>query len=198
MTNTDITPELLRAIAEWTDNRPTIGSITVSRILRKEADSLEREQADEKRIDELAEVFHEGRRTEVAGVIGWEGLTDRSRDVYRAGIRAVLSHLEQERSERYADAKAMLAHRNRSARGASESCTKPENQQVTPRAREPRMWGDLCEVPPGVHTVVDKDGDRYLRDPRAENGWTVERSCAPIDEYMSFEHAPFTEVIADA
>ncbi|CDZ92273.1 hypothetical protein QM787_03985 [Rhodococcus ruber] len=242
MTDTEITPELLRTVGNWLVQQP--GSTDMAHVeIAEQADRLEREQeqqvadllapsrpiaevsdgallayvrslaevaadhfegsiardlddwavrierrvernrAESTRIDRLAKAFHDAMSGQVdSGRSTWDLLTSEHREACRSGVGAVLDYLAEERS----------------AAADSETCGKPETQQVTPRAREPRMWGDLCAVPPNVLTVVDKDGDRYLRDPWAKNGWTIERSCAPIDEYMSFEHAPFTEVIADA
>lgn len=76
---------------------------------------------------------------------------------------------------------------DRSADAASESCTKPETPQVTPRAREPRTWNNLHYVPADVVHVTDVDGHILVRPAR---GWSA---------YISNpDSAPWTEVIADA
>lgn len=133
---------------------------------------IERQRAESARIDQLAKVFHDAStgRTE-PGRSTWDLLTPLSRDQVRAGIRAVLSRLEEDRS---ADA-------------ASESCTKPETPQVTLHAREPRTWNNLHYVPADVVHVTDVDGHILVRPAR---GW-----CAYISNPDS---APWTEVIADA
>lgn len=175
MTNTDITPELLREISVWL--RGSFVGPEPGKALEAVADRLERERADEKRVDELVKVMENARLE-----CDWPGP-----DTDRSIARAVLAHLEQEGSERYADAKAILAHQNRSARAASESCTKPETQQVTPRAHKPRRWHDLHDVPADVALVTDVDGRVIARPAR---GWSA---------YISnLDFAPWTEVIADA
>lgn len=132
---------------------------------------IERERAESTRIDELAKIFHDAATGRVEpGQSTWHLLTQLRHDEYRAGIRAVLSCLE-----------------DRSADADSESCTKPETPQVTPRAREPRRWHDLHDVPADVAIVTDVDGRIIARPAR---GW-----CAYISNP---DFAPWTEVIADA
>lgn len=76
---------------------------------------------------------------------------------------------------------------DRSADAASESCMKPETEQVTPCAREPRRWHDLHDVPADVALVTDVDGRIIARPAR---GWSA---------YISNrDFAPWTEVIDDA
>lgn len=188
-TTPDITPELLRTVGSWLVEQP--GSTDMALVeITEQADRLERERADQHRIDDLFQVFDTARRkywtlpdpddrpTYIAAA---------EIESYRAGILAVCAHLEQERSEHYAAAKAMLAHQDRSADADSDSCTKPEIPQVTPCARETRRWHDLHDVPADVGHVTDVDGHILVRPAR---GWSA---------YVSNpDFAPWTEVIADA
>lgn len=84
MTTTEITPELLRDVADLIDG--TGHGLGPGAALRDEADRIERRQSDEKRIDELARVW-------VQVYDNHQGPFD---DRVRDGIRAVLAHLQQE------------------------------------------------------------------------------------------------------
>ncbi|OLL21230.1 MULTISPECIES: hypothetical protein [unclassified Rhodococcus (in: high G+C Gram-positive bacteria)] len=212
MTNTDITPELLRAIAEWTDNRPTIGSITISRILRKEADSLEREQADEKRIDELAGIFWGASVKGPGFEPAWESVAEDAKPYYHAGIRAVLAHLEQDvvDAEVYgvrdngdvlltasdaASVKSVL--RYLFGRNAGQPYPKADIETLKfffwpERVAEPRTWDDLREVPIDVPVVRDVRGTEWRRTPAGS--WMGEESTW----VPGIERSPYAEVIADA
>ncbi|NCL73748.1 hypothetical protein [Rhodococcus sp. YH1] len=89
MSTTDITPELLRAVANWLQDRVTgtlRGQAAAAHYLDVEADNLEREQAHEKRIDELVKVMENARLE-----CDWPGP-----DTDRSIARALLAHLEQE------------------------------------------------------------------------------------------------------
>ncbi|EME53763.1 hypothetical protein G352_24026 [Rhodococcus ruber BKS 20-38] len=105
MTNTDITPELLRTVATWLRDT-AVGALPGkplgAAILDAAADDLEREQAYEKRIDELAQVGFAAEYAYVraeqpsTNLIDWDGSSEFQRNVTRAGVRAVLAHLEQD------------------------------------------------------------------------------------------------------
>lgn len=94
MSDIEITPEVLRAVAAWTEQQPSIGSMTIPDTLFAEADRIERKQADEKRIDELAEVFANALHEHDHQWSPWRPATDKWREELRAGIRAVLAKLE--------------------------------------------------------------------------------------------------------
>ncbi len=99
MTNTEITPELLRSVATWLRDN-AVGALPgkplAAEFLDGAADDLEREQGDEKRIDELAQVYAEGRHRAQPQFAPWCVLAEGQRDDIRIGIRAVLAHLKQD------------------------------------------------------------------------------------------------------
>lgn len=91
----EVTPEILRAVrhAALFDARL---SDEICDELEEWAERLEREQADEKRIDELAQEFLRAEK-EIAiyGLVDWGNQSENQRDAYRAGIRAVLAKLDE-------------------------------------------------------------------------------------------------------
>lgn len=92
MTNTDITPEVLRDVADWIDG--TGHGLGPGAALRDEADRIDREQADEKRIDELARIFWDASVKGSGFEPAWESVAADAKPYYRAGVRAVLAHLD--------------------------------------------------------------------------------------------------------
>ena len=100
MTTPEITPELLREISVWL--RGSFVGPEPGKALEAVADRLEREQVDEKRIDEYAQISFNAEHAYVmaeqpsTNLIDWDGSSEFQRNVTRAGIRAVLAHLEQD------------------------------------------------------------------------------------------------------
>ncbi|KHJ74666.1 hypothetical protein [Rhodococcus sp. Chr-9] len=92
----EVTPEILRAVASWLPCESTADEDAVD-ALRRHARHLEREQSDEKRIDELAQMFLRAEK-EIAiyGLVDWANQSENQRDAYRAGIRAVLAKLDED------------------------------------------------------------------------------------------------------
>lgn len=95
MTNPLITPGLLRSVADWIrtihDGEDTRTSVD----LRQRADTLESQLAEEKRIDDLAQLFYDTATHRIAAESGWHLLSPGSRQDYRTGIRAVLENLHE-------------------------------------------------------------------------------------------------------
>ncbi len=97
---TSITPDAIRAVADWYLNRKL--SSAVASNLHTHADRLERELVDEKRIDELAKLFYSAEihtmcdKLDDVSYPEYEAREEVYREGTRAGIRAVLAHLEQE------------------------------------------------------------------------------------------------------
>lgn len=198
MTNTDITPEILRAVAEWTEHRTSIGSYTISRVLRKEAANLEREHADEKRIDELARISFDAEHAYASAerpsstLIDWDGSSEFQRNIARAGIRAVLDKLRIDSYTSPCDGKC--------------GDISPHNGHLTPEGRrhflaEPRTWAQIEDVPGDVGVVMNAYRDRIRRDPETAYGWRFiwdgGGDRAPVPRGSLAEHGPYTEVIAD-
>jgi len=98
MSNVEITPDILRAVA---DEAGRLGVLDMAErgVLHAWARDLEREQAEEKRIDELAEAFTDGLRTVDTTFHLCRHLNERNQDAYRAGIRAVLAKLDEKKAD---------------------------------------------------------------------------------------------------
>ncbi|WKK11936.1 hypothetical protein QYN14_25660 [Rhodococcus ruber] len=196
MTTTEITPEVLRDVADWIDG--TGHGLGPGAALRDEADRIERDQADEKRIDELVRVLH---------VAQMQAIKRRETSPARAGIRAVLAHLEQER--------AAAADQNKAA-GTIYSgpiSMSPDDERTIPDgapymhgrdyvvgerwpASEPRTWNDLRDVPDDVNRVRRTTDDAVaVRDPWLS--WLWEGSSVVIPKNL-YDQDVFVEVIADA
>lgn len=182
MTNTEITPELLRSVATWLRDN-AVGALPgkpmAAEFLDGAADDLEREQADEKRIDELGRIYSDAWQAHFGEPPIWDTIDDtRGKAAVFAGIRAVLDKLRIDSYTATCDGKC-----------GDDS---PHNAHLTPEGRrhflaEPRTWSDLRNVPGDVKAVEDRDGNRWYRPPGGYG------ACLP------FTHAaPFTEVIADA
>lgn len=224
MTTTEITPELLRDVADWIDG--TGHGLGPGAALRDEADRIERKQSDEKRIDELARVW-------VQVYDNHQGPFD---DRVRDGIRAVLARIEQDDPIESAKAETEYWTAGRDKHGnirlnqgrgllvAEAEDTRDEVQgwvdHATPgskwerqyqaaldlldreaaqeQARKPRTWYELCDVPEDVQLVTDNTGSRYRRFKPGPRGWEVHASgtmwSRDMDDDLA-EWAPFTEVI---
>lgn len=87
----EVTPEILRAVASWLPCESTADEDAVD-ALRRHARHLERQRADEQRIDELAQVFLEAAH---ANASEWKKQPQSIQDKHRAGIRAVLAKLDE-------------------------------------------------------------------------------------------------------
>ncbi|WP_145961931.1 MULTISPECIES: hypothetical protein [Rhodococcus] len=196
MTTSDITPELLRTVGSWLVQQP--GSTDMALVeIAEQADRLDSERAAEKRIAELSPIYWDAYRTACSREEGhyppeWDKVDPWQRATVRAGIRAVLAHLEQKRETdgyctchpdergRTADC-GMLAHRKAALLYAN-----------TAAAVHPRTWNNLRDVPGDVKVVRDPKGIEWHRTPGGDRAldastWTPGR-----------ESSPFTEVIADA
>lgn len=176
MSNTEITPELLRSVATWLRDN-AVGALPgkplAAEFLDGAADDMEREQADEKRIDELAGVFWDASVKGSGFEPAWDSVAEDAKPYYRAGVRAVLAHLEDEREH-------------------EELITDPleaadYQERVLGIPARPRTWNDLRDVPDDVVHVKDVEGNCIVR---PAHGWRA---------YISNpDFAPWTEVIADA
>lgn len=142
MTDIQITPESLRAHALLLEEKDFFGA---AGLFLSEADRIEREQAEEKRIDECVAAY-------VKALADFSGLkVSPVTPALRAGILAVLAKLDEEKADP-------------DAGGPNDHST---------FARPPLYagpWASLLEVPADVHAVYDRVGDRYVRINGAE-GW---------------------------
>lgn len=222
MTDTDITPELVDAVADWWESR---GAHAGVQRLRTEARHLAREQADEKRVDDLARVSYaaesDAARGHVKGqqVASWDEASDLQKDVTRAGIRAVLAKLNEDGDvESYgvrnngdvllsasdaASVKAVLRFvfgRNngepypKDAIDAIRDYFWPE--QLFGKgghiAQPLRQWSHLHDIPKDVQKVRNGDGRECVREQLV---WKVVHpdDGKPLPRWHS--RGPFTEVI---
>ncbi|AUM18259.1 MULTISPECIES: hypothetical protein [Rhodococcus] len=197
---TNITPNTIRAAANLIDELFTADTRVLSVDLRLVADLKEREQADEKRIDEYAQISFNAEHAYVmaeqpsTNLIDWDGSSEFQRNVTRAGIRALLTHLEQERKPDVGP--------NYCSRGA---CATPDGHEGTCAEAsgfvpEPRKWYELHDVPEDVQKVTDNVGSMYRRFKPGPRGWEVHADgtmwSRDMDDDLE-EWAPFTEVVSD-
>jgi hypothetical protein len=89
-----VTPQLLRDVADWIRRRNNGRDTDTSRGLRGWAYDLEFEQADDERVEELAQILW--RKIGPGEVDGWEIAHPTLREMYRRGVRSVLGYLELE------------------------------------------------------------------------------------------------------
>lgn len=104
MTTPEITPTEALAALDAILNIPTVGPDGTIEALGQVRDAVEtwaREQAEEKRIDELAQLFHRHRNKAHGWTPNWSEVDPTTRGSYRAGIRAVLAKLDEEREPKY-------------------------------------------------------------------------------------------------
>ena len=190
MSDIDITPEIIRAVRdqlfEPLDH--------VHAVLTTAAADLEREQADENRIDELARIFYEA-EIECFGASDYPEYSDRRPEYQegtRAGVRAVLDKLRIDSYTSPCDGKC--------------GDISPHNGHLTPEGRrhflaEPRTWAQIEDVPGDVGVVMNAYRDRIRRDPETAYGWRFiwdgGGDRAPVPRGSLAEHGPYTEVIAD-
>ncbi len=97
MSDIKITPELLRAVGDWVRSRTAKETFAYLDLMAY-ADKLERAQAEEKRIDELAEVFANALHEHDNQWSPWRPAAEKWREELRAGVRAVLARLDQEKA----------------------------------------------------------------------------------------------------
>jgi len=185
MTDIDITPEILRAAADWIDGCGH--GLGPGHALREEAGRLERGQADEKRIDKLAEVFWAARVTK-----------RHVKDADRAGIRAVLAKLDEEKAREDAVLDAMP----RRISPAALTCylLNPDRDKVWGLGS--RTWQRQEDIPADVERVLDLTGDVMRRIdgtqdfmPIYHNGEDMGMDHVHrVDSPGSNNFAPFTEL----
>ena len=170
MTDIEVTPEVL-----WAVRRAAVLDVNLSDSIVNElgdwAERLERKQADEQRIDELARVFlHAEQNIAIYGLVDWANQSENQRDAYRAGIRAVLAEYDPE-----------------------ERLTAPRPYDQGGHTGKPlRQWGDLRDVPDDVLAVRTIEGE--LRRNGSESydwRWTTGNS---VSAYGLTAHAPYTEI----
>lgn len=200
-TTPEITPELLRAVGSWLVQQP--GSTDMALVeITEQADRLEQERAGEKRVDELAQILIDSRKEVLPWYSCWGELNEENREGFRAGIRAVLAHLEDERTPRF----IMNATNDHISAVIEDGEPFVHGRDFTVGERrgagdEPRQWRDLRDVPVAVTQVRDKDGDAYRRSDNAECKWEIREQpgqWTEIQPVLLARHSPFTEVIADA
>ncbi len=173
----NISGSVLRAVADWYDTQDFVNTATMSELLRADAQRLDEREAEEKRIDELAEVYHNARQLEMFGrvITEFHHIANDSLRSHRNAVRAVLDALAEDRDT------ALI-----------------NNRRVQ---REPRQWNSIRDVPPGV-MVKDNAGDMWRWDDRqltikyrapgvAFRPWTVTVDGAE-------DYAPFIEVVDGA
>ncbi|WP_418346123.1 hypothetical protein [Rhodococcus pyridinivorans] len=218
-TKVEITPEILRDVADEARRTAHLGAHGTINALLKWADWLERQQTDEKRIDELAEIHWTAVDEAGIGGMEWGDLTPLQRAAERAGIRAVLAKLDEERdAEVYgvrdngdvllpatdaANVKAVLRFvfgRNNGEpypKDAIEAirdyfCPDPKFDQGGHTVRPLRQWDNLRDVPADVLAVCTTEGDAN-RDSTAPHGWRWINNT-PVSEYSLTQFAPYTEI----
>lgn len=159
------------------------GYTTAAGVLLREADRIEREQSDEKRIDTLARVFLRA-EDEVAeyGLTPWFEQHENQRSAYRAGIRAVLARLDQD--ETLAD--GIIEGFARQDDGYSD-------QPFGKDGHFRRQWGDLRLIPDDVTEVVASNKHRATRNPEATYGWQWKHSGSPLATTGAL--APYIEIV---
>ncbi len=155
MTNTEITPELLRRVVNHPD-APAEALIP----LAQWADRVERGQAAEKRIDELARIFWDASVKDSGFEPAWESVAADAKPYYRAGIRAVLANLEQEGKT-------------------------PKYDQGGIEIKPFRQWSDLRHIPEDVDLVEDFRGQRWQRPPGGWGSCPVSTQIAPLTEVIA-------------
>jgi len=206
VTDIDITPELLRDVADWLNKRGLYAG--VARI-RSEADNLEREQADEKRIDELLQVFWAAR-----------GTRHHVEDADRTAMRAVLAKLERDdlitnplEAAEYQEKVLGITQEQCAAEAKAgtflasyEVAPRPQNGYGDPGAdpadewdRKPRRWNDLRAVPADVKRVRDRTGGYFLRRDDHGNEWQREYANGNRGPFAaskaSSNFSPYTEIV---
>jgi hypothetical protein len=178
VTDTQITPELVDAVADWWESR---GAHAGVQRLRTEASHLRREQAEEKRIDEYARTLVAAMRHRDSNLTSWDQCDNDEKEDWRAGIRAVLAKLDEEQE---AEARAAFG---------DEQCTTVKFDKGGHTVTPVRQWLTLTEVPDHVQTVTDKNRARAHRDKSALHGWRWDDG-SPISQWGSRAFAPYTEV----
>ena len=167
---TRLTPKQLTLAA---DHMAEIGYRHAALSLREAAAELKREQdaeqAAEKRIDELAQIFHTARNEAHGWTPNWEHLEEHSQNGYRTGIRAVLGKLDQD--ETLAD--GIIEGFARQDDGYSD-------QPFGKDGHFRRQWGDLRLIPDDVTEVVASNKHRATRNPEATYGWQWKHSGSPL------------------
>ena len=182
MSAPEITPELLRAVADWYDSGPDNLPFTVGQ-LRDTASRVEREQAETNRIDALVTIFFRAAYQPT----GDDTMLDR--EGVARGIRAVL---EEERDAELPRSNCMslgygrictlekghrgTLHRALSDSGILHTWNDSPNGYGDPGAdpaeewRKPdfRWWSRLREVPADVRSVWSDTGDLIVRN---GDGW---------------------------
>lgn len=138
MSDPQITPELLRAIADEAkriDKYIDMGAVLG---LHRWAANLEREQSDEKRVATLGNVYWAAQRKAQNLPHDYDKLPGSLLAAHRAGIRAVLAKLDEERED-----------------AAPSELRPPFGDPV------PRTWDTLKDVPGDVRIVCHTVG-RYI------------------------------------
>lgn len=194
MTDIEITPEILRANASFLEENRSHGGAA---LLRMEAARIEREQADDKRIDELAQIHCTMRNG--GDISPWPIMSGAAKERERASIRAVLAKLEQDEAAEaraaFGDEQCTMIRFDENEPGRETVYTTgsgygdPGADPANEWDRGP--WQNLRHVPAGVHTVYDRDGDEYTRDAESPSGWRINGNPYSTNN-MFTAFSPFT------
>lgn len=180
-----VTPELLRFIVK---DAPV--SDEVRQGVLAWAHDLEVQAAVDGKIDEYAQIVHRAVYGAANGNIpNWIQSNRFTKDAYRAGVRALLAKLDEEKAGEIPD-----------------EYTEPSNLGFDPAFGDPvpyvnskpRQWSSLQDVSADVAHVRDADGHGYVRDSSASSGWRWEKGgkALLLACYLG-DYAPFTEVMGE-
>lgn len=186
---TNITGDVLRAVADWYDRQPGT-DVLVSRL----RDDATKADVDEKRVEVLSRVYSDAWQAWCGETPVWDEIQDTSwAKAIRAGIRAVLDKI---RIDSYTapcdgtcdDPSPHNAHLTDAGR----------EHYITSRPIEPRQWDRIEDVPNGV-IVRDNSGDSWRR-----NGSVAEFDFGKGRDFTRYrlgntdDFAPFTEIVDGA
>lgn len=181
------------------DYLESLGNLVSAEVLRNEADHLASTRGDEQRVDDLARILYEALRdARVTPLLPWEKLSPTRRDLFRAGIRAVLAKLEADSLTTpcgggCGDTSPHDAHLAPGALdrlgGQRDGWSDPGADPADEWDRTPRQWDDLRKVPDDVQEVLDRDGDKAVRDRARSYGWRWNGS------YGWRSNGPYTEIL---
>lgn len=197
---TRITPKQLWLAADYLNS---VGHDRSAEILRDESEKLKlkeeqriaREQADEQRIDELAQTFADARYAHRPHFwFDWDKQNEVGREGTRVGIRAVLTKLDEEKTPgvKIPDGAPLYFGRW----PVNPWKVSPGTWTLPDYTPKPRQWDSLSDVPEDVMRVYDKDGVTLVRAYSLGDGhqWVPESES---DDYKGTD-APYTEVLGGA
>ncbi|WP_072814309.1 hypothetical protein [Rhodococcus zopfii] len=199
MSTPEITPELIRAVADWLDGRwTTVNAESLRVIADGLQQKLEREQADEKRIDELARTYCDAAHE----LAYYSDLHPEDQKMVRAGIRAVLAKLDEEKAPGVSIPDGAPLYFGRAY--DAEYLRWPVNPwKVSPGTWTlpeftpgPRQWDNLADVPKDVAIVRGANGVVEMRVYSLGAGHEWLAAAGPNSDLVAA--APYTEIVGGA